>query len=44
MKQVSNELKRVGLVFTEEGEKDSKKTLQELNLEMNKNYNQFKIT
>lgn len=40
----NNELKRVGLVFTEEGAVDFKKTLQEVNLELNKNYNQFKLT
>ncbi len=37
-------LKRVGLVFKSEGEVDFKKTLQEINVEMNKNYNQFKLT
>lgn len=41
---MSNELKRVGLIFTQEGGVDFKKTLQEINLEMNKNYNQFKLT
>ena len=41
---MSNELQRVGLVFTSEGAVDFKKTLQEINLEMNKNYNQFKLT
>lgn len=41
---MSNELKRVGLVFTQEGAVDFKKTLQEVNLELNKNYNQFKLT
>lgn len=40
----SNDLKRVGLIFTEEGAKDFKKTLQDINIEMNKNYNQFKLT
>ena len=40
----NNELKRVGLVFTQEGAVDFKKSLQEINLEMNKNYNQFKLT
>ena len=40
----SNDLKRVGLVFTQEGAVDFKKTLQDINLEMNKNYNQFKLT
>lgn len=41
---MANELQRVGLVFTSEGAVDFKKTLQEINLEMNKNYNQFKLT
>lgn len=41
---MSNDLKRVGLVFTQEGAVDFKKSLQEINLEMNKNYNQFKLT
>ncbi len=41
---VANDLKRVGLVFTQEGAVDFKKTLQEINVEMNKNYNQFKLT
>lgn len=41
---MSNELKRVGLVFTQEGAVDFKKTLQDINIEMNKNYNQFKLT
>ena len=41
---MANDLKRVGLVFTQEGAVDFKKTLQEINLEMNKNYNQFKLT
>lgn len=41
---MANDLKRVGLVFTSEGAVDFKKTLQEINLEMNKNYNQFKLT
>lgn len=39
-----NDLKRVGLVFTEEGAVDFKKTLQDINIEMSKNYNQFKLT
>ncbi len=39
---MTNDLKRVGLVFTQEGAVDFKKTLQEVNLELNKNYNQFK--
>ena len=41
---MSNDLKRVGLVFTQEGAVDFKKTLQDINIEMNKNYNQFKLT
>ena len=41
---MSNDLKRVGLVFTQEGAIDFKKTLQDINLEMNKNYNTFKLT
>lgn len=41
---MSDELKRVGLIFTQEGAVDFKKSLQEINLEMNKNYNQFKLT
>lgn len=41
---MANELKRVGLVFTQEGAVDFKKTLQDINIEMNKNYNQFKLT
>lgn len=41
---MANELKRVGLVFTQEGAVDFKKSLQEINLELNKNYNQFKLT
>lgn len=40
---MTNELKRVGLVFTQEGAVDFKKSLQEINLELNKNYNQFKL-
>lgn len=40
----NNELRRVGLVFKEEGAVDFKKTLQDINIEMNKNYNQFKLT
>lgn len=40
----NNDLKRVGLIFTEEGAKDFKQTLQDINIEMNKNYNQFKLT
>lgn len=41
---MADELKRVGLIFTQEGAVDFKKSLQEINLEMNKNYNQFKLT
>lgn len=41
---MANELQKVGLVFKEEGAIDFKKTLQEINLEMNKNYNQFRVT
>lgn len=41
---MADELKRVGLVFTQEGAVDFKKTLQDINLELNKNYNQFKLT
>ncbi len=44
VRTINNELKRVGLVFTQEGAVDFKKSLQEINLEMNKNYNQFKLT
>lgn len=40
----NSELKRVGLIFTQEGAVDFKKTLQEVNIEMSKNYNQFKLT
>ncbi len=41
---MADDLKRVGLVFTEKGAVDFRKSLQEVNLEMNKNYNQFKLT
>lgn len=41
---MSDDLRRVGLVFTEKGAVDFKKSLQEVNIEMNKNYNQFKLT
>ncbi len=41
---MSNDLKRVGLVFKEEGAVDFKKSLQEINIAMQKNYNQFKLT
>ncbi len=40
---MADDLKRVGLVFKEDGAVDFKKTLQEVNLELNKNYNQFKL-
>lgn len=39
----NNDLKRVGLIFKEEGAVDFKKTLQDISIEMNKNYNQFKL-
>lgn len=41
---MADDLKRVGLVFKEDGAVDFKKTLQDINIEMNKNYNQFKLT
>ncbi len=41
---MSDDLRRVGLVFTEKGAVDFKKSLQEVNIEMSKNYNQFKLT
>jgi len=41
---MADDLKRVGLVFKEDGAVDFKKILQEVNLELNKNYNQFKLT
>ena len=41
---MANELQKVGLVFTEEGAIDFKKSLQDINLELNKNYNQFRLT
>lgn len=41
---MADDLKRVGLIFKEDGAVDFKKTLQELNIELNKNYNQFKLT
>ena len=41
---MENELQKVGLVFTEEGAVDFKKTLQDINSELNKNYNQFRLT
>ena len=41
---MANKLQKVGLVFTEEGAVDFKKTLQDINLELNKNYNQFRLT
>lgn len=40
---MADELKRVGLVFKQDGAVDFKRTLQEVNLELNKNYNQFKL-
>ena len=41
---MADDLKRVGLVFKQDGAVDFKKTLQEVNIELNKNYNQFKLT
>lgn len=41
---MADDLKRVGLIFKEEGAVDFRKTLQDINIEMNKNYNQFKLT
>ena len=41
---MADDLKRVGLIFKEDGAVDFKKTLQEVNIELNKNYNQFKLT
>lgn len=41
---MADDLRRVGLVFKEDGAVDFKKSLQEVNLELNKNYNQFKLT
>lgn len=41
---MAEELKRVGLVFKEEGAVDFRKTLQEINIELSKNYNQFKLS
>lgn len=41
---MADDLKRVGLVFKEDGAVDFKKMLQEVSLELNKNYNQFKLT
>lgn len=40
---MADDLRRVGLVFKEDGAVDFKKSLQEVNLELNKNYNQFKL-
>ena len=40
---MADDLRRVGLVFTEKGAVDFKKSLQEVNLELNKNYNEFKL-
>lgn len=42
--KLADDLKRVGLIFKEEGAVDFRKTLQDINIEMNKNYNQFKLT
>ena len=42
--RLADELKRVGLIFDQKGGTDFKRTLQEINIEMNKNYNQFKLT
>ena len=41
---MDNELKRVGLVFEENGAVSFRQTLKDVNLELNKNYNQFKLT
>ena len=41
---MGEDLKRVGLVFKQDGAVDFKKMLQEVSLELNKNYNQFKLT
>ena len=41
---MADDLRRVCLLFNEEGAVDFKKSLQEINLELNKNYNQFKLT
>ena len=41
---MGNDLQRVGLVFTQDGAVDFRKTLQDINLELNKNYNQFRLT
>ena len=41
---MSNELKRVGLIFTEEGSADFRKSLQLVNSEISKNYSEFKKT
>lgn len=40
---MADDLKRVGLIFSADGVKDFKKTMQEVNLEINKNYNEFKL-
>lgn len=40
---MADELKRVGLVFKADGSTDFRKILQEVNVELNKNYNQFKL-
>lgn len=41
---MADDLKRVGLIFKADGSVDFRKSLQEVNLELNKNYNQFKLT
>ncbi len=40
---MADDLKRVGLVFRADGSTDFVKTLKEINIEMNKNYNDFKL-
>lgn len=41
---MNNELKRVGLVFKEDGAADFRKSLQLVNAELSKNYSEFKKT
>ena len=41
---MADELKKVGLILKADGATDFKKTLQDINLELNKNYNQFRLT
>ena len=41
---MSNELQRVGLVFKEDGAADFRKSLQNVNAELQKNYNEYKKT